>query len=370
MPVKTFLFAVTILALLGLGTAPRPAFSEDEASGAPGFGIEDIHSTLEETPKGWSSLTTARAIPAAAPTAGRMLALAKEAGVDTKNLHARARAFTKGEQVLAYVTLIALDAPPVEAFSAALASAAKEADWAVLELGSPLRLVLAWGGTPQDRSALLAWQRELAVRKLLDLGLERRRQAAAEQDEVDFRAATALIEEAGALAPEAGAYQALRGILTHRPGTEDAFPYFRKAISDATPIPARMAWRVFAAGELGLGLLVAGTPEGLTEAVTVLLFAVRNEQPAAAATARFGNRYNLACAYARLGDLDAAFAALEASLALGQAELGDDYAFHYAHCRDKDTDMAALRADARFTALLEKYVPGAEAGHTKKDDDK
>ncbi|HEX6645434.1 MAG TPA: tetratricopeptide repeat protein [Gemmatimonadales bacterium] len=53
--------------------------------------------------------------------------------------------------------------------------------------------------------------------------------------------------------------------------------------------------------------------------------------------------YNLACAYARIGDRDRAIAALEQAFAEGVNER---------RTYEQDEDLASLRADARFSALL------------------
>lgn len=57
-----------------------------------------------------------------------------------------------------------------------------------------------------------------------------------------------------------------------------------------------------------------------------------------------GAHYNLACSLALTGDVDGAFAALTRAVELGY----DDAEF-----LASDPDLAALRADPRFTALLE-----------------
>lgn len=56
-------------------------------------------------------------------------------------------------------------------------------------------------------------------------------------------------------------------------------------------------------------------------------------------------QYNLACSYALLADVEKAFVFLAEAVALGYRDLG--------HLRT-DPDLAALRGDPRFAALLEK----------------
>jgi len=256
------------------------------------------------------------------------------------------------------VAVMGIDAP-VAALTTPLAAAAVKNGWTLRELGTPNRMVIVWASTEAAAKLLMQWQVELTVNKLLDLAFAGRQNAMRQGDRADFNAAVALLEEVGEIAPEAGAFHALKGIFMHRQGSESAFPHFRKALNEKTPMPARLKWRVFVAGELGMGLLLNGSDEVLEEAARVLAFAIANESEAKETLARFGNRYNLACAYARLGKKDEAFTALEGSLKFAQAELGEQYAAHYTHCKDVDTDMASLREDARFAALMQKYAPEA-----------
>jgi len=63
-------------------------------------------------------------------------------------------------------------------------------------------------------------------------------------------------------------------------------------------------------------------------------------------------RYNIACANAKLGRVDAAFAALDEALARG---------FRDARTLAGDTDLDALRADARFAGVVQRVRPPAPA---------
>lgn len=55
--------------------------------------------------------------------------------------------------------------------------------------------------------------------------------------------------------------------------------------------------------------------------------------------------YNLACSYALLKNVDAAFEALEKAIALGYRDI---------HHIERDKDLAYLRGDARYQKLIEK----------------
>jgi tetratricopeptide (TPR) repeat protein len=93
-------------------------------------------------------------------------------------------------------------------------------------------------------------------------------------------------------------------------------------------------------GLLGLGRLLLDRP---ADAIAPLELAV-------ALGGEPNNGYNLACAYARVGRVDDAFAALEQALALG---------LDGSKLRVEDPDLAMLRADPRFADLLARVTPPA-----------
>ncbi|NLB59844.1 MAG: hypothetical protein GX806_02010 [Lentisphaerae bacterium] len=61
--------------------------------------------------------------------------------------------------------------------------------------------------------------------------------------------------------------------------------------------------------------------------------------------------YNLACSYARLASKDQALAALARAIDLGYRDHG---------WMRKDADLASLRADRRFMALLQRLISGKQ----------
>ncbi len=63
--------------------------------------------------------------------------------------------------------------------------------------------------------------------------------------------------------------------------------------------------------------------------------------------------YNLACAYARLGESDRAFAALDSAVAQGVTERRN---------YESDADLAVLRTDARFARLLARLPAASPTG--------
>ncbi len=68
------------------------------------------------------------------------------------------------------------------------------------------------------------------------------------------------------------------------------------------------------------------------------------KQAALIPAGRWGH-YNLACAYSKAGDVDAAFACLDTAVANGWTDAGH---------MEQDTDLEPLRGDARFTSLVDK----------------
>ena len=114
--------------------------------------------------------------------------------------------------------------------------------------------------------------------------------------------------------------------------------------------PARRGWTIPArVGRSGINRLT-GEPEWVEVSDASAAIADAQEQQAIF--------FNLTCAHSKLGDADAALAALEAALRAGycSAQL---YGFSKAN-EDyerlmRDEDLANARADERFKALVDKY---------------
>lgn len=335
----------------------------------PSYSVSDLAPGADERPASWRSATVAGAIPDSAPSVQRMFELAVTSSVDAERVNARCLPLLKGEGASlakGVLVLVDVDEGPA-AFRTALDAAATANGWRVRELGSPMRLGIVWGSPDAAATELADWQAALAVTKLSQLAFDRVVAAGQAGDREEFQAATRLLDSAGGILPSAGIYHALKGRLVHRQGTELALEHFRKALADGAPAPAPARWAVQAAFELGQMLLLRGSKDVEAEALTVLEKAVQWEAEAANPFMRFGNRYNLACAHARVGQVDKAFPHLEESLRfLQQAWLQERnergfselaYPQHYEHARTVDGDLAPLRSDARFAALMEKYAP-------------
>ena len=214
--------------------------------------------------------------------------------------------------------------------------------------------------SPKGAGDYLAdWQVGQAVLRLSNRSMERLQHALRDRDREQFQRAMRALETAAEIEPDAGAVHAVRGLVAmyvaRKP--DDAIVAFRKAIASDAPVPADVRLQVEVAGNLGQLLLTRGDASLHEEARRVLEKAVSWDAHNGNPLARFGNRYNLACAYALMGHTDKAFKALEESLAMGRDELGDGYGRHYLHAKDRDPDMASLRGDPRFKKLMEKYAP-------------
>ena len=70
---------------------------------------------------------------------------------------------------------------------------------------------------------------------------------------------------------------------------------------------------------------------------------------------KYGDRYNLACGYARLGEKDKAFEWLRKSLETGVLLPWRQYGNSFIHMESKDEDMKSLRHDDRWAALIKEY---------------
>ncbi|MDA1194398.1 MAG: hypothetical protein O2894_04370 [Planctomycetota bacterium] len=366
------------------------ARAEDEPPAQPAVAplVFDLAAIAPEDgshPEGWAAATTT--IPDAAPTTGSLLALAREADSTLANMDARCLPMTAGEQhgVAAWM-LVEGDSP---ALRAKLAEVATAKGWETTYAGHPSVVLLTWATDEAAATAIHTWQVDVAVRGLCERGFKIVSSAGEafdrESAERAFLRGRAMIDAAGRTEPRAGIYHALMGRLLGQANPQQALEHDRKALAKDAPVPAPDRWIVLAAFNAGQALLVGGDASDLNEAVRLLQRGIEAEQHAENHFMRFGNRYNLACAYARLGDKDKAFAELEESLRFlktaweeekartftGGSELA--YPDHYKHAKDVDTDLAPLRADERWTALMAKYDPAAKPAAAKddeKDDEK
>jgi len=355
------LFTLTLALTLALGALPlTPAFADEEPAGAvPTYKISQLAPTDDEHPQGWSPVISAGVIPEEAPSVGALLGLARAAKIDLSTFQASSRSFQGEGKNAGVVVLVGLDTQP-KGFSEALTHSAEKSGWVVRELGSPLRLAVAWGSSEKAATTLLDWQANLAAVRLCTIVHKDLTAAVSNQDRDAFMESMRLLRVVSTIQEESGAFQYLRGMameIARKPA--DALDFFRKSIKPDAPAPAPAAWQVLAAGRVGHMLLTMEDEDVLEEALVALELAVRLGKHAEKDMDRFGNHYNLACTYARLDRLDEAFRELEASLKLGKEALGETYADQYSHAKDRDSDMDPLREDPRFAALMKKYAPGS-----------
>ena len=386
--------AVTLLTCsLGLdGT-----FAEDEppegpapAAQVPPFGLDDIAAPEGTLPEGWKAGTPA----AGAPTAEALMKLATDAGLDAAKVTARAVALAKGEgetTVGGVAAWLALDAGN-EAFGPALKSAVETGGWLVKPIGTPLRLLITSAGSEAAAKELQTWQVDVTVRRLCDRCLETFKEAQQQFDPHSqaetARKAQAMLAAASQTEPEAAYAHAIIAQMVQRDHPDAAMEHNRKALKKDAPVQPPAEWIVRAAFNVGGALLTTGDAAQVDEALEVLSRAVALEDKTEDPFQRFGNRYNLACAYARKGQLDPAFQHLETCLATlktawekdkqksfsGMSQL--EYPRHYEHAKLIDSDMDELRKDARWAPLMAKldpYAPAAaqpEKSKKESDDDK
>ena len=272
-------------------------------------------------------------------------------------------------------------------FAKALKAQAEQNGWIVHHLGSLMRWLVV-GGPDGAKQALSDALFEHVLYKVADMGWSRL-SGAWGGDGAPLKAAGEFVERVIDMEPEAGMAYALRGAMewvkwqrsNHRNrdliARDSAAAYWLKTQEQGIRYPPRKGKSVFVAGQLG-GILLSQDPKRVKAgALEALQKAVKHEAEADAAShtndRRYGNRYNLACAYARLGRTNEAFEMLEKALKMGK-EILPPYMYRpkYKHAKEQDADMKKLKGDKRFQELMEKYKPPPKPKKKekkKKDDD-
>ena len=351
---------VTLALLLVLAT---PVFAEDTPSARiPTYDIGDLLIHEPALPNGWSRMTDAS--PKGAPNAKDLLALATAAEIDEVDFDLRVMRTRKDEET-GVVCFLAVEVPP-DRFRELLDKKAGRT-WTVTELGSPTRLGVVWASTASAAKTLNAWLREVSVRGLCTFIWVQYLDA---DGPADWDRAFRYLPLAGKIEPDAGCLNLLRGyraVLLEK--KDEAVAHWRKAFKAGVPAPMRPSrFSVIAAHYVGQDRLAAGGDKAVAEARVALEQGVAWEMSNHQIMLRSANRYNLACTYARLGMIDEAFEQLEAvrkiradALKSGSSEAKPaEYERHYAHVATGDPDLAPLRKDPRFAALLKAY-PGKPA---------
>lgn len=349
------------------------------------FALEHLAPPGSDRPKGWRPATTTQ--PESAPTTAALLRLARAAGVDGDKVAARCIPVAKGESESTVQGTLGYLVVGVEAktLTPKLAEAAAAHGWRTKNIAVPSAVLITWAADDEDEAALQAWQTETAVHNLCAKGWDDMTTARQEFDQnvarTKFARGQACIAAARDTLPEAAYVNAILAQIFGRQA-DRALEHARKALKSDAPVPAPDAMVVTAAFTVGGALLTTGTEADVAEALAALKRGVAAEAAAETPFHRFGNRYNLACCYARQDKLDPAFEHLEESLRyLKDAWVADkakssegtsrlNYPSHYEHAKTRDTDMEPLRADPRFAKLMEAYHPDAKAPGAEKKDEK
>ncbi len=385
------LFVLPVLLLAG----PAPLLHADDEPPAPKAGeptplqpapalkairlpfrLEALVPADGARPEGWGPATTSQ--PEAAPSTAALLRVARSAGVDTEKVSARCIPLARGTgEATVHGTLgyLVID---VEAttLTPKLEALAQANGWTLTPVGVPSAVLVTWAGDAQAAAALHAWQAATAVHNLCARGwttmLSARQQFDRGQQQFLWAKGQAMVAAARETMPAAGYVNAILAQLV-RNDPARSLDFARKALDAKAPVPPPESMLVTSAFTVAGQLLTTGSQEDLPEVIAVLERALAWEEAAENAFHRFGNRYNLACAYARQGKVDAAFPHLEESLRFlkaaweaekakaldGSSTLG--YPDHYAHAKSRDADMAPLREDPRFAAIMARYDPAAKA---------
>lgn len=371
-----------ILPLLIVFALSAPGFAEDEPA-APAaeeptplkpatelkavrlpFDLDDLAPADGARPDGWGPATGVQ--PKGAPTTSELLRLARAAGVDGDKIAARCIPMTQGEgEAVVHGTLgYLLIGVEASTLTPKLAAAAEKHGWRMKNVAIPSAVLITWASDDGEEAALQTWQTETTVRNLCVKGWEDLTTASQEFDQnvgrMKFARGQARIGAARDTLPEAAYVHAILTQLFARDQAR-ALEHGRKALKAGAPVPMPASMKPGIAFTVAGALLTAGSPADVAEVVTLLRAAIAVEKDAANPIHRFGNRYNLACAYARQEKLDAAFKHLEESLRFLKEANAEDprlgYAQHFEHARSKDPDMDNLRPDPRFAKLMATYDP-------------
>ena len=329
----------------------------------PGYSAEDMICQTTDLPEGWAACPKDETLPAVVVSEDALMMLGVGVGYDEETLFVESRAIRKDKQ-LATLAIVDVDASPTT-FRKALTAKAESNKWHVKELGSPMRLLVVWGSSEETAKATLTWQNELAVQRLAEAAwiklLDR---------SVDgYNAAQKLLGGAKAIEPRAGIIGAIQGFLLQRQSPSKSLAEWRHALKKDVPAPPRGKLKVqvaFEAAQVMLTLKGTGQLEGdvYPETAAILEEAVANEAlldltpGGREAFMAFGNRYNLACTYARMGKVEEALKVLRETWVYAKKHLtADGYAQQYRHMVSTDPDMDPLKETEGYKKLLAEFDP-------------
>ena len=140
---------------------------------------------------------------------------------------------------------------------------------------------------------------------------------------------------------------------------DDVLKHLRAALEREAPDPLAAAERPSAAYQIGSALLQASTADADKAGREVLKVALAEAKDAKDVKhdLMVAIHYDLACAHARLKELDDAFAMLTQALEENKASSVEGIDGHW---QEEDDDLAPLRADPRWKPLVEKFGKSTE----------
>jgi len=334
----------------------------------PSYSIEFLMPGEKEDPEGWKLVGSDRA-PGSAPTEDELAAIAEGLGLDDESFYVETTGLKKDDDVVG-VAMTDVD-QKVFPFLDLVKAKAGEKGWRVLELGSPARLMIIGGAAGSLAAAETAMQ-EHVVYAMSEMAMERLRGKGG-YEEAGQRVAAEYRNAIHTMVGEAGVIHALKGVADFKaarkvflkPGknrkldkklNNKAADAFSKALAEGMAYPPKKTVLIFVAGELGSNLLQRKDKAVIAEATRALEIAVENEEDARRQDTRYGNRYNLACAYALGGQTDKALDALRRALEAMKSLAERPARTSWEHI-ERDKDMESLRRDPRFSKLMSDYEP-------------
>jgi hypothetical protein len=339
---------LAIVAVLALGAPPLARAEEGEWAGPP-FDRAELALTEDTLPKGWSFLSESEAAEGAAKARAAVTAAREAAGVPETEVNVEVSGLRTGSGARATVALVDVHVEPKK-LRDGLEALAKKDGLGFRELASPARLLLVWAPPAARDEVLAAHVRGSAV------GLGRAAwDAVSDTERTDALAKAALSLEPGLGLPHlASGYSWSGRIEQDAEARERAIASLGYALA-ARVVPLTESERAIARGTLAGALLYRKTAEDDAKARDLLkeALATPGDIPK---RGLLGWRYNLACAHARLKEVDPAFEHLTAVL-----EAHEESPIQgISHWR-KDPDFESLKPDPRWGKLLESHPEKPES---------
>lgn len=361
---RRWLLALAVLAV-PLAFSPSIVRAEDELSDPMTGDPEALGAKVnghvmalakEGLPEGWTLLEGEAVGPDAKVLADAVTAIAKDKGVSTADeFEVVMVSVSCPDAVKVHYAYVDLGAPS-QTFMDALKAEGTTKGWSVRVMGTEKHVLVT--AAPEALRAKAEGVASTFAGRMLTL-------RAVKSLDANARRAIGLSRIALQLdAKSAGAnfvvgYGAMQIALSKRPAgdLDPAITHLKAALDKSSTNALSKRDAVFAEGKLGQAILNKGGPSA--EARDYLKNAVANltELLPSDRSDSIGFRYDLACAHGRLKEVGDAFTQLTMVLEEDAKEpvpgISDIW-------REKDTDLATLREDPRWKALLEKYPSAGE----------